>query len=255
MTSFLWIVLILQVSRLLPRLDRLLGVRQALHGPPATPEVDVTSQKLPAPAELRPILESLIALGFRRLAEYQRVIDANTVMTSWYMAAPSGNTHVGVFLAGTSPMAVFVTMFGERAMVETAYPAGIPVTMRDYRSQVVSTSLADAYASHERLAQTFAARFGAPERVESADDCRRQNDIYDRRFWGRKARARQSRVLIELVSGVYGAVVIAGGIVANWLYKPDLKLLVLTLVALFIPAIITDTLMWASARIRHLFDS
>jgi hypothetical protein len=213
---------------------------------------DISHQETPPPAAANAIIVTLAGLGFRRLGEVSVSLPGTRPATLWLYTEPERGIHAEVGVIGPVPMVVFITLFGEHAVIETAYPRGTMLEQPGFVAQVVSTSVRDAYEAHATRAHRMQAQHGQPRHIDTMPAFIDYSRIYNTRFGGRKTTAALPIVTVRAASSGYTAAVIAAGLLLNWLTGLSDSALLAGVALAIIPAMIADVAVYVWARRRRV---
>ena len=187
--------------------------------------VDATSRATPPPPGIRPLVDALAALGFRRLGEYELELPGSFLLRPPHRsaggAAPGRPVHVcwvlvdaeGTTVAEVAPFAdaedggglvSLTTTMRDGAVVETMFPRGERVERPDFHSGHVRTSVDAAYDEHRLHVGRFM-RHGRPRSVVSMRDMLRDDTVYRERFAKRKLHGPLIRNQILPAAGIASA--------------------------------------------------
>ena len=182
--------------------------------------VDQTHLKVSPPEGLKHIVDALAALGFTRLGEAG--LPAKSRLSGpvqiWYFVDPERTTIVGTFVTDRAH-AVIYSWFARGAVIVTAYPVGDRLEKPNYSYHTVTTSLADAYRSHQARLADFKTRFGPPTIFQSMATVL-ELDAYNQKFARRRGRSGLWRGTATSIFQVYLMLVALGTVIVMEDFHP-----------------------------------
>ncbi len=175
---------------------------------------DASRLGIAPPADARPLMADLNALGFHHMGKTQvQTPFAQEPLTCWLFGHPGGA--IFAELAGPLPMVSLTTMFENETVVQTLYPVGEKVNAPDYVCRAIPGSLETAHRHHLRQVQELSARHGQPRLVKDMRHYLDVASIYRARHGRRLDRAFLKRQCVALLVNLYGLATPLGGMVAR----------------------------------------
>lgn len=201
--------------------------------------VDMSHLEAPPPPVLRPLVDALARLGFRRVGEAGQVSGpANPQMPQiWYFADQEGTTCAGVFAVGARAYAIIYSWFGQEAVIVTAFPAGETINESNFRFHAVSTSIEDAYRHHLEQLPDFQMRYGTPVKLDNMAEILSLDAVYNQKFARRRFRPTMWRGLSTSLFQGYLVLVLIGAVIAVRVYHVPTGTLLAGLALLLLPAV------------------
>jgi|YNPNPStandDraft_1061719.scaffolds.fasta_scaffold36506_3 hypothetical protein len=200
--------------------------------------VDVSYLETPPLPALRPVVDRLIRLGFRRVGEAGQAASPSSpgMPQIWYFTDQEGTTCAGVFAVGARVHAVIYSWFGQEAVIVTAFPAGEMINEPNFRFHVVTTSIEDAYHHHLEQLPDFEMRYGPPTRLDHMAEILSLDAVYNAKFVRRRFRPTMWRNLSTPIFQAYLVFVLLGALVAMQEYHVPAGTLLAGLAVLMLPA-------------------
>lgn len=243
---FVWLI---QIISLVANLNAWSHYRRDYRYAPEGIPVDVSDQHLPLPKAARPLAGALEMLGFERLGEIEaRGPNDDEHLPIWAYRLPGKPIHAELASSRTQSMAILVTVWGSTAAIETSYPTGLRVVDPGYRSTPVEDSVEAAYREHQEQVEAFRQRYGQPDVIATMPEFLAYSETYNRHFIRRKLDRLRMRLLAPLLTSLYGALVVGGGLAAMVLLQPPVGVLLPIITGLLLPAIAFDLILWAFFR-------
>ncbi|HEY2915967.1 MAG TPA: hypothetical protein VGI98_02015 [Candidatus Limnocylindrales bacterium] len=147
---------------------------------------DAGPMEIPPPDPLVEPLAQLQALGFRRIGERWLQLPGTPIRYEWVVGEPSGEVYI-VLLPSIVMGGLFsacYTSWDDGTWLQTSYPRGAIVERPQLHASFVTTSLADAVATHRRTVDRYRARLGQPRRIVTMADTLRMDADYRTRHGG-----------------------------------------------------------------------
>jgi hypothetical protein len=206
---------------------------------------DISHKEISPSPSLKPLVDSLLHLGFTRLGETVTYLPLTSFPgITWLFLDEPGTTCTDVIEASdgdTKAVLAFWSTFNNTAAIETGYPTGERINTYDFRSHTIPSSVKDAYQHHLQQVIDFGTYHGAPIRFRSMDDYLQQGAIYNEHHARRKLRRLFLATLMYVIGGIY-TLCVSIVVVASMRHQAlTLQLLfdkLLQLTKLFTPAIV-----------------
>lgn len=244
--AFVWII---QLISLVANLNAWIHFRRDYRYAPQGIPTDISDRRLPLPAAARPLAGALEMLGFERLGEIEASgPDDDEYLPVWAYRLPGKPIHAELASSQTRSMAILVTVWDSEAVIETSYPNGLRVTEPGYHSTPVSESVEAAYQEHLEEVADFRRHYGEPDVIATMPEFLTYSETYNRHFIRRKLDRLRMRLLAPLLTSLYGAVIVGGGLAVKVLFHPLVGVLLPIVTGLLLPAIAFDLIMWAFFR-------
>src|SRR5512143_167611 len=129
---------------------------------------DAGPLEIPAPEPVTQRLAELGALGFTRIGERFIQLPGTPIRYEWVVGEPSGETYVVLV---PSPvvgcLVACYSSFDDSTWVQTNFPRGTIVDRPTFHASFVTTSLADALATHRAAVARLVAGHGSPRAIRS----------------------------------------------------------------------------------------
>jgi hypothetical protein len=162
------------------------------------------------PLEVRDRLAALREEGYRHIGETHLALPIGERF-AWIMAAEDGSSYV-ILAGGTSgvPMTGIYSAWSDGAWLGTIHPIGTPTDRQGLQVRVVTTTLADAVATHRAGLERLRPGHGTPRPVRSIPDMLTLDADYRTRFGGSRLRPMTIRIVLPavLALGVFALSVI-----------------------------------------------
>jgi hypothetical protein len=212
--------------------------RQIVATAPEIRPVDMSYLETPPPPAIRPVVDTLVRLGFRRVGEAgQASASALPPKTPqiWYFVDQAGTTCAGVFAVGVRTYAIIYSWFGQEAVIVTAFPLGETINKPNFRFHAVSTSVEDTYRHHLEQLPDFEMRYGPPTRLDNMAEILSLDAVYNREFVRRRFQPTMWRSLSTSIFQGYLVLVLTGALIALQVYHVSVWILLSGLAILMIP--------------------
>jgi hypothetical protein len=166
--------------------------------------VDVSQQLLPPPPAAQKNIETLGALGFRRLGEAQVKHPFRPPITVWVFVQLE--RRIPAEVAGRR--VEFATYFQEKTLLVTDFPNGEHIEIPSYQSHTIVTSLAKAYEYHVQQIAKFSRTYGSFHPIHSMTDYLRWEQVGRANYGMRKLMRWVGPNLVRLGAFIYGLLVL-----------------------------------------------
>jgi hypothetical protein len=170
---------------------------------------DAGPLEIPPPTPVAERLEELRALGFTRLGERFLRLPGAPVRYEWNVRDETGDTFVAVVPLLASALVVCYSSFEDGTWVQTNFPRGEVIERRGFLAGFVTTSVADAVATHRRQVERLGPAHGTIRPVMTMADSLRMDADFRTRFGGTTLRPITLRLIMPGITAAALAVICA----------------------------------------------
>jgi hypothetical protein len=166
--------------------------------------VDVSYQLIPPPSMAKGNIETLKALGFRRLGEAQVKSPFNPPITVWIFT----HLETKIQAEAAGKRVGFSTFFQEKTLLVTDYPNGEHIEIPNYQSHTIVTSVSHAYRYHLHQVDKFSRLFGEPHQIRNMTDYLHWETVARKNYATRKLMRWVWPNLVRLAAFTYGCIIL-----------------------------------------------